>query len=202
MKEMLGRIKADMILSAVLCVVMGVVIFVWPATTIDLMCKVLAVGMIIFGAVQLVAYFFNRMDSSFSGVLGLIAALVGLWIFTKPESIVSLIPIVIGVILMIHGMQDIKLAFEAKSNRYGRWWSMLLIAVVSLAFGVLCIVNAFGMVKLALKIIGVALIYDGLSDLWIVNRTAKAAKTMREMEKALEVEYKEVGGDSGEKRRI
>lgn len=202
MKEMLGRIKADMILSAVLCVVTGVVIFVWPATTIDLMCKVLAVGLIIFGAVQLVAYVFNRMDSSFSGILGLIAALVGLWIFAKPESIVSLIPIVIGVILMIHGMQDIKLAFEAKSNRYGKWWSMLLIAAVSLAFGVICIVNAFGMVKLALKIIGVALIYDGLSDLWIVNRTAKAAKTMREMEKALEVEYKEVGGDSGEERRI
>lgn len=202
MKEMLGRIKADMILSAVLCVVMGVVIFAWPAATIGLMCKVLAAGMIIFGVVQLVAYFFNRMDSSFSGVLGLIAALVGLWIFTKPESIVSLIPIVIGVILMIHGMQDIKLAFEAKSNRYGKWWSMLLIAVVSLAFGVLCIVNAFGMVKLALKIIGVALIYDGISDLWIINRTTKSAKTMREMEKALEVEYKEVGGDSGEKRRI
>lgn len=192
MKEMLKKIKADVIFSAVLCIVMGIVIFVWPATTIDLMCKVLAVGLIIYGAVQLVAYFFNRMDNPFSGILGLIAALVGLWIFARPESIVSLIPIVIGVILLIHGMQDIKLAFEAKSSRYKKWWSMLLIAVIGIVFGVICIVNAFGMVKLALKVIGVALIYDGLSDLWIINRTAKAARDMKEMEKALEVEYKEV----------
>ena len=137
-------------------------------------------------------YFWGKMNHPLSGILGLVAALVGFWIFARPESIVSVIPIVIGVILMIHGMQDVKLAFEAKSNGYVKWWSMLLIAAISLIFGVICIVNAFGMVKLALKVIGVALVYDGISDLWIVNRTAKAAKTVREMEMALEVEYKEV----------
>ena len=103
-----------------------------------------------------------------------------------------LIPIVIGVILCVHGIQDLKLAVETKRNGYGKWWSMLIIAAVSLVFGVLCIVNAFGMVKLALQFIGIALIYDGISDLWVANRAVHAAKMMKQEAEAVDVDYKEI----------
>ena len=52
--------------------------------------------------------------------------------------------------------------------------------------------NAFGMVKLALRFIGIALIYDGVSDLWVASRAIRAAKAAGEVAKALDVEYKEV----------
>lgn len=192
MKETLKRIKADVIVSALLCVALGVVIFIWPTKTIDIFCRVLAVGLIVLGAVDLVSYFLDKLLHPFSGILGLIVLLVGVWIFLKPASVVSLIPIVIGVILVIHGIQDLKLAIEAKGNIYEKWWIMLIIALVSLVLGVLCIVNAFGMVKLATQIIGIALVYDGISDLWIVNRTVHAAKAAKEETDALDVDYKEM----------
>ena len=134
----------------------------------------------------------NRSIHPFAGVLGLIVLLIGIWIFLRPESIVSLIPIVIGVILCVHGIQDLKLAVETKRNGYGKWWSMLIIAAVSLVFGVLCIVNAFGMVMLALQFIGIALIYDGISDLWVANRAVHAAKMMKQEAEAVDVDYKEI----------
>ena len=178
MKETLKRIKADIIVSALLCIALGIVLLVWPAETIDVFCKILAVGLIIMGGVDIASYFMNRSIHPFAGALGLIVLLIGIWIFLRPESIVSLIPIVIGVILCVHGIQDLKLAIETKRNGYEKWWSMLIIAAVSLVFGVLCIVNAFGMVKLALQFIGIALIYDGISDLWVANRAVHAAKMM------------------------
>lgn len=192
MKETFKRIKADMILSAVLCAVMGIVIFVWPDKTIDVLCKILAVGLILIGVVNLVSYFTNRGIHPFAGPLGLIVLLVGLWIFMKPESIVSLVPIVIGVLLVIHGVQDIKVAIESKDNGYERWWSMLIVGSISLIFGVICIVNAFGLVKLALRFVGIALIYDGASDLWVVWKAVRMAKAAKEEADALDIEYKEV----------
>lgn len=192
MKETMKRIKADIILSALICVGLGAVLLIWPAETIDIFCKVLAVGLVIMGVVNLVSYFTNRSVHPFAGALGLIVVLVGIWIFIRPESIVSLVPIVIGVILFVHGIQDLKLAFETKNNGYERWWSMMIIAAISLVFGVLCIVNAFGMVKLALQFIGIALIYDGISDLWVASRAIRAAKAMKQEAEALDVEYKEV----------
>lgn len=192
MRETLKKLKADIILSALLCAVLGIVLLLWPEATIDLVCKILAVGLIIMGAVQITSYFTDRSIHPFAGALGLLLVLVGIWIFLRPGSIVSIVPIVIGVILCVHGIQDLKLSFETKENGYGNWWSMLIIAAVSLLFGVICIVNAFGMIKLALRFIGIALIYDGVSDLWIANRAIRAAKAAGETAKALDVEYKEV----------
>lgn len=175
-----------------MCIVLGIVLLVWPSETIDVFCRVLAIGLVIMGVVDLGSYFMNRSIHPFAGVLGFIVILVGIWIFIQPESIVSLVPIVIGVILCVHGIQDLKLAIETKGNGYEKWWSMLIIAAISLVFGVLCIVNAFGMVKLALQFIGIALIYDGISDLWVANRAIRAAKAMKQEAEALDVEYKEV----------
>ena len=122
MKETLKRIKADVILSAVLCVALGIVLIVWSKETIQIICKALAIGLIVMGGVYLASYFINRIVHPLSGILGLIVLLVGVWIFMKPESVVSLIPIVIGVILAVHGIQDLKLAIETKRNKYsGRY---------------------------------------------------------------------------------
>ncbi len=191
MKDAMKRVKADLILSAVLCVALGVVLLVWPAETIDIFCKVLAAGVVLMGAVQLISYLRERDIHPFAGVLGLLLVLVGIWIFVRPASIVSLIPIVIGVILCAHGIQDVKLAIETKANGYERWWSILLIAVVSLALGVICIVNAFGVVTLALQFIGIALIYDGISDLWIASRAIRAARSVLQEAEAVDVDYRE-----------
>ena len=192
MRETFKKVKADIMLSALLCAVLGAVLLIWPEATIDLVCKILAVGLIIMGAVLITSYFTNKSIHPFAGALGLLLVLVGVWVFIRPDSIVSIVPIVIGVILCVHGLQDFKLAHETKENGYGNWWSLMILAAGSLILGVVCIVNAFGMVKLALRFIGIALIYDGVSDLWVASRAIRAAKAAGEVAKALDVEYKEV----------
>ena len=192
MKETLKRVKADVTLSAILCVTLGVVLIFWSEETINVICKAIAIGLMIIGVVNLTGFFVSRFKQTFTGILGAIVLLIGFWIFLRPDAVVSLVPIVIGVILVVHGIKDISLAVEIKRNKYKKWWSVLIMAVISLALGVLCIVYAFGLVKMAMIGVGIALIYDGLSDLWIVSRAAKAAKNAKQLADALDVEYKEL----------
>jgi|UniRef100_UPI003FF1555C conserved hypothetical protein len=192
MREIMKKFRADMMLSALFSIVMGVILVAWPETTLDIICKAIAIILIVMGAAELVSYFWNKITYSLSGILGLVVLLIGIWIFVKPQSVLSLIPIVIGVILAVHGVQDLKVAFDTKRNGYTKWWSMLLMAIISLALGIICIVNAFGMVTLTMQIIGIALVYDGISDIWIVYKASKVAKEMKEERDALDVEYKEV----------
>ncbi len=107
MGETIKRLKVNMILSALVCAALGAVLLLWPAQTLDIFCKILAVGLIVIGAVQLTGYFMNRSLHPFAAPLGVIVLLVGIWIFIRPESIVSLVPIVIGVMLCVHGIQDV-----------------------------------------------------------------------------------------------
>lgn len=192
MREIMKKFRADMMLSALFSIVMGVILVAWPETTLDIICKAIAIILIVMGAAELVSYFWNKITYSLSGILGLVVLLIGIWIFVKPQSVLSLIPIVIGVILAVHGVQDLKVAFDTKRNGYTKWWSMLLMAIISLALGIICIVNAFGMVTLTMQIIGIALVYDGISDIWIVYKASKVAKEMKEEQEALDVDYKEV----------
>lgn len=192
MREIMKKFRADMMLSALFSIVMGVILVAWPETTLDIICKAIAIILIVMGAAELVSYFWNKITYSLSGILGLVVLLIGIWIFVKPQSVLSLIPIVIGVILAVHGVQDLKVAFDTKRNGYTKWWSMLLMAIISLALGIICIVKAFGVVTLTMQIIGIALVYDGISDIWIVYKASKVAKEMKEEQEALDVDYKEV----------
>ena len=140
MKETLKRIKADVILSALLCVALGVVLIIWSDETISAICMLLAFGLIVMGVVNLVGYFTNHRLTSFNGMLGLILVLVGIWLFARPEYIAMIIPIVIGVMLAVHGISDIKMAFETKANGYEKWWSPMILGIISLALGIICIV--------------------------------------------------------------
>ena len=80
MKDFFKRVKMDAILSAILCIVLGVVLIAWPGETINIVCKVLAAGLIILGGVELFSYITNRNGYMFTGILGLIVLIVGVWI--------------------------------------------------------------------------------------------------------------------------
>ena len=60
-----------------------------------------------------------------------------------------------------------------------------------MALGILCIIDCFGVITVALTVVGVALIYDGLSDLWIISRVNKTAKSILAQAKAVDSEILE-----------
>ena len=68
----------------------------------------------------------------------------------------------------------------------------LLLGLVTVGFGALLIFRPFAALDTAVMLIGFFLIYDGVSDLWIVSRIAKTAKVMRQEAEALCVEAEEV----------
>ena len=56
MKEFLGRIKADFLLSSVLCIALGLVFIIWRASVLTIVANVLAVVLIIIGVVYMCSF--------------------------------------------------------------------------------------------------------------------------------------------------
>lgn len=176
MAEKLRNIKIDVTVSAILSVVLGVLFVGWPGEVASLLARVIAVILIFSGVVVLVPKLLEPIKSYAAILVSLLITLIGLWMFFRPEAVASIIPIAIGVLLVVHGVQDLSLAFEGRGKKAHNWWSILLMAVLNIVLGILCICNAFGLVKIGMILIGVMLIYDGLSDMFIVHKVNKAAK--------------------------
>ena len=87
-------------------------------------------------------------------------------------------------------MHNLLQAWELFRNKYSKYWVALLLGVVTVGLGILLICNPFEAVNTAVTLIGIFLIYDGASDIWIVSRVSKTAREVKETMDALDVEAK------------
>lgn len=181
MKELFQRIKLDVIISAVCCILFGIVLLIWPVQVTTVTCKAIGGAIAFLGILKIISYIMNTKEKNGVNLpLGMVLFFVGAWIFLKPGSIQSLLLIGIGVVLFVHGFEDLKYAIETKRNGFQNWWVIFLFAVFGMGLGAACIVDCFGMISVTMTFVGIVLIYDGITDLWIIAQVVKTAKEIKE----------------------
>lgn len=100
--------------------------------------------------------------------MGIVLVLIGLWICTKPHIVLSIIPVVVGIIILIHGLMDIEYTLDIKKSGNEKWWISLIAAGITLILGLLLVLNPFTAYEVTMFLIGLAMLYDGGSDLLIL----------------------------------
>lgn len=192
MADFIKGLKANYTISAILCVLLGMVLLIWPGTTTQIVCISLGIVLLAYGIIQIAIYLFNRERTIISQgmmLLGIVFAVIGAWILLKPEMIIMAVPIIVGVLIVIHGLHNVVQAIALQKDGYARWWLALLFGLFTVIFGGVLIYNPFEAVELVVRLIGVFLIYDGLSDIWILSRVFKVK---RDKEKIIDATFVEV----------
>lgn len=192
MKEWMRKLRADLLLTSVLCVLLGIVLIVWTDTTIGLIGTVFGVMMVAIGAVYLLGFVMKAGSNLLNVILGAIVLLLGVWILIEPSVVATMIPIVLGVLLVGHGIRGLREAWASKTYGFSGWVINMVLAAVSIGIGVYCILKAFAVVKLTFTIIGIALIYNGVSDIWIALSTSKAEREYVNGKELIDVEVSDV----------
>ena len=190
MREKLKEMRADFLLSSVLCIILGIVLIVWSEGTLNFIGRLFALILIVIGAVYLIGYFFNGLEKNLSGIAGAVLLLIGIWSMITPGVVVSVIPIIIGVILIYHGLKQVLLSMESKKYNNSKWGLGLLLAVISIVFGAICISNAFGIMELTSIVIGISLIYNGVSNIWVSWQATKSERNYHNGSTTIDVTFK------------
>lgn len=172
-------LKVNYSLSAVICVILGIVLLVWPGQSTQVVCMILGIVLGGFGIIQIILYLATKektMVSHSMMMLGIVLAVIGGWIVLKPDTIIKAIPMIVGILIVIHGLHNAVQAIDLKKMQYDNWWVALLLSLLTIALGVVLICNPFTVVDTVVRLIGAFLIYDGLSDMWILSRVFKTKK--------------------------
>ena len=191
MERLLKKIKTNVVVSSALCVILGLVLVFRPGLSMRIVCTAVGVVLIVSGVMRMIDYFTARDGSLYSQanlVFGIILAVVGVWIVMRPEKVMAIIPIIVGIVIAIHGLHNLQQALELWRDKYDRWWAALILGVLTVGFGVLLICRPFAAIDTVVMLIGFFLIYDGLSNVWIVSRIYKNAKMMKQEMEAVDVE--------------
>lgn len=169
-KNKYQRIKGGFIAISLLCVLFGLILCIWPQMVVNTANYILGGIILVVGIIYLALSFWAKeknIATGFGMVFSVILIAIGVFMFLKPEFVLSLFPMIVGGILVIHGIVDLKHSIEFASLRYSHWWVALLIAIATIGLGVLLLFNPFKVVTLAFRIIGIILLGDGISEFWI-----------------------------------
>lgn len=187
MFNFLKSIKVNILSSAVLCIILGIVLVAYPNTSLTLVCRAVGVIVLITGLGFVFGYLRNGKEHWYGKielVFGTILAIVGGFLVLRPLGLISIIPIIFGILFIYHGLANMRQAFELRQYKDRGWWLPVLIAATTIIIGVGIITHPFRTIDAIMRIIGVCLIYDGLMNTMMVGRFVKSIRNFHKLEKA------------------
>ena len=159
MNSILRQQRRSSIAAAVVTILLGLFLAFWPGQSVSFLCMLLGAAIALTGVIYFVGWLARRK----AGVPALFV-LPGVVLFA------------LGAWLIFHGIVDLQGALALMGQGYSRWWVDLLLAVLTLALGVLVVVNPFGTFAALMTLVGLSLVFDGVTDLIIIWRLSRAFK--------------------------
>lgn len=178
--------RKSYILVSALYVVLGVVLLVWPATSVKMICYGLGIAMLVLGITYGIIYFtkdnlggFLQMDL----VIGIICLAFGIFILLNPAFLASVLPFAMGIILLLGAVVKLQSSFRMKRLNFGKWYLVLICALLIVALGIVLLCNPFKQERYMILYIGSCLVLDGVTNLvclfCIQFRVKKLARIQR-----------------------
>lgn len=175
----LQRNKMRMTILAVIEIVIGVLFLVWPSDTEAVILRIFGAGLAAGGIFFLVggSAAVLPMERYMSGVFGGINILFGILLLINPIGFIVFAMVIVGLILMVYGIMGIVSAFDIRSMGSGAWTGVLAAGIIALILGILAMAHPVNMIGI---IVGIALLYVGVTMLIAVHRLSDFGKSARD----------------------
>ncbi len=168
---MLKNLKISFIISSLAYIVLGAVLLIWPTTSLKVICYSFGGITLFYGLIRFTSYLSNRENPSvLQGDLffGIIMMGIGIFLLIKPDIILSILPIVLGLFIIFNSVIKLQYGFELKSSYYDKWWILLFLGLFTAVLGTVIALNPFKAMETTVKIIGSVLVADGLSNIFTI----------------------------------
>ncbi len=176
---MLKTIRRSYIIVSLISIAIGVVLFMFPAMSLKVVCGIFGAVILLFGLLKIFLYIKNKeigFVGQFGLIVGILFSVIGVFLLLSPNIIVSILPIIIGIYIVIDSFQNFKQALDLYKAEYAKWWVMMVLAFVLAVLGVVIILNPFKTAAVGVMYVGGIFIFNGISNIFSVIFTNRKIK--------------------------
>ena len=176
MRDWFEKLSRNNKLLSILMVALGLALVIWPGKSLELAARILGVALLLGGAVSAFSWYRDRHKVSASTVtlaIAIVCLVLGVIVLAAPRGVVKLLPKLIGLAVLLNGVLNLAQALDQKRAGYSRWTASLVMAILTIIAGGFIFLHAFGIMKTAVVVIGIVILYNGASNLWIESRYKK-----------------------------
>lgn len=153
---------------AVLYMVLGLPLLLFPAAVGTIFVWVLAIGCLVFAGPHFVRYLQSRKAGQSHGAelfLSVLPLLFALFALLRPHVILSFLPFVLGALLLLDGVGKLPLMLKAIQSHAPGLVYCVVSTLIPLVTGLVLLFNPFQAAQMVIQFFGLGLILDEVGDL-------------------------------------
>ena len=186
MKSLMSKVFKSSLLGSIALVILGILLIFQSEATIVSIAYIIGAIVISLGAIAILK-FIKGMKENGSNQLdifyGVFTIALGVIIIGNPQAIASIMPIVVGFIIIINSANKLQYSMELKSNKNDLWKSTAILAIITTICGVVLVLNPFKGVVFITKIIGFLILIYAILD---IISTITIRNTVKQFQDAIE----------------
>ena len=150
------------LISSIVFLLFGLILFFNPEVTISSISYILGGILIIIGFINFLKYVLNNdkviKSFDFNLVYGIVGMIAGVVLVLNPTAIATIIPLIIGVIVVVSSAIKINYSLLLKQMNNIKWKPAFIVSLLSLICGIVLILNPFKGAVVITKAIGLLII--------------------------------------------
>lgn len=186
MRSMMSKVFKSSILGSLALVILGILLIYQSEATIISISYIIGGILIAIGVLAILRFLKNsksQVNSGLDMVYGVVTVILGVIVISNPEAIASIIPFVVGIIIIINSAKKLQYSIELKNNENELWKSTMIIAFLTTICGVILVLNPFKGVVFITKIVGILIVIYSILD---IISTITIKNTVKEIHSAIE----------------
>lgn len=171
--------RNNLIVSSIILCITGLVFMIFSGTVVNIIGWVLGSIFCVVGVIYLIGYIRRQLFLS-ELLFSIISIVAGVLLLIHPAWIMSFLSIIVGIYILIEGALKLKIAIDARKQQARGWWVLLVIALISIGISILLIFNPFGISKMFIFFLGLALLLNGIENIIHAIYTRKILQDISE----------------------
>ena len=171
--------RNNLIASSIILCITGLVFMIFSGTVVNIIGWVLGSIFCVVGVIYLIGYIRRQLFLS-ELLFSIISIVAGVLLLIHPAWIMSFLSIIVGIYILIEGALKLKISLDARKQQARGWWVLLVIALISIGISILLIFNPFGISKMFIFFLGLALLLNGIENIIHAIYTRKILQDISE----------------------
>ncbi len=195
MEVRIRKMNITSIIFSIIFILIGSFLLARPEDAIHLVSYALGIILIVWGVISVITFFTDKESQNyldFGFIVGVFVLIFGIIILVKPDTIASIIPLLLGIWMLINGVT--KLSYSLTLNNNKSALSSIIISLIIVLLGILLIINPFQGAKKIVQILGISILVYSILDLiecFSIKRVMKKVKKI-ENKNVIDAEYTEL----------
>ena len=186
MSSIMDKFFKSSLLSSIGLVILGILLIFQSEATIISISYIIGAILIAIGVVAILKFIKNmntEKRNELDTIYGIVSVILGIVVITNPEGIASIIPFIIGFIIIISSATKFQYSLELKAHNNNLWKSTMALSILTILCGILLIFNPFQGAVYITKVVGILILLYGILD---IVSTFMIKKTVTKIQNAIE----------------